>query len=1284
MRTKLTKLLFALFAVMVGTSVNATIYNGNCGTDGHETGVTWSFDTTTGTLTISGTGAIKDYSSTGGPTAYPWSDATAVANFNPMGGEYDMYWTGITSLVIGEGITDIPDWAFAMQMNIASVSLPSTLKTIGNSALEECAFTTIDLPEGLTTISDYAFQIGALTTVTIPSTVTFIGEVAFQANDNLTSVTFLNTDPTTITFGENVFQSCDNLTAINVPAAAVDAYKTALPAYASLIVAGGAPAPATSGSCGTNATWSYSNGIMTIGGSGAMTDYSSSMTDIPWIAYQESITKVVIGDEITHVGDWAFQGCTALNSITIGENVTSIGNGSFDNCTNAGFTVLTIPNSVQTIGIDAFSNNHLKYVCFGSGLTSIGMEAFMVCQDLEAIGVYASTPPTLGMDAFMACSNLATIYVPSAKIGDYQAANGWSDYAAMIKSPGGECGTNATWTFDMATRTLTIEGTGAIADFSGWDSTQDNDSRAFNPLNTAWYPCGIKNVVIGEGIIEIPGSAFYMEVGITEVTLPSTLTAIGMDAFSECDNIETITCNATNPPTLADNGNESYVFYSNDFTDPNNPVIIPIATITAINVPAASVDAYKAAAGWSVYADKIVAQGGGAPATTTTFTYTATEQVTKFDTYANFTGATGVASHTFDNGAGTVVYEGTVTSLGLRALNSTKLTSITIPESVTAIGERAFADCATLATITFEGTPAITTIGDYAFAGCDALTSFTVPEGVTAIGTGGFQSCDELAAVTIPESVANMGDYVFNNCKKLATVTFTGTPTLAAISSRAFYNCEALTAIAIPAKVAIINSDAFEGCKLLASVTFPASSVLTTIGTAAFQDCKALTTIALPESVTTLGEIQVVGEKTYYNNSIFWGSGLTTFVLPKNVTNIYGGGMFANCPMTSLTVDAANTKYDSRDGANAIFETATDKLVVGCIVSTVPDGTKAIGREAFFAEQQTFSLTLPESVTSIEERAFHYATGLTAINIPSGVTEIGDETFPQCNITELVIPDGVTSIGKMAFMMCEKLEKVTFGTGLTTIDEYAFDMCSNVTDVYCYAAPFTTWNGSGFADSKATQFHVSDADAWSTAFPAAKVTFVGDLVASRPETHDVEKGGVTANWSTYYNSTQNVVADANTEVYQVSLTGTALTLTKVDDRIINAGQGVVLKSTDANVVLLTSDTQSATSYANNSLKGTDTQITNPGNAYVLANGNSVLGFHKLSAGGTIKAHKAYLTYSGSGAPEFFALEGNVTGIKAIDNGQWTIDNVVYDLQGRRVSKPTKGLYIVNGKKVIIK
>ena len=557
--------------------------SGTCGYP-NAADVTWSYDN--GTLTFTGTGAMNMYSEDM-PQA-PW---------------YSAYSGTTTKVVVGEGITTIPHWAFAMFEHLTSVSLPNTLTTIGKAAFEECAFTTINLPEGLETIGDYAFQMTPLTSVTIPSTVTSIGEVAFQANDALTSVTCLATTPPTM--GDNVFQACSNLTVIYVPAAVVDDYKAA-PGWSDYDYLIGA-----CGSCGTNATWSYKDGIMTISGSGAMADYSSSMTDIPWIAYQTSISQVTIGDEITHVGNWAFQGCTDLRSVVIGENVTSIGNGSFDNCTNDYFNKLNIPNSVQTIGIDAFSNNHLKYVCLGSGLTSIGAEAFMMCSDLEYIGCYASTPPTIGTEAFMGCSALATIYVPSAKIGDYTAASGWSDYAAMIQSPAGTCGTSATWSFEMATRTLTIEGTGAINDYTGWDSNSGEECFSFNPYNSKWYPYGIKNVVIDEGITEIPNSAFYMEVGITDVTLPSTLTAIATDAFGECENIETITCNATTPPTLADDGNEDYVFYG---------MSGEIATITAIYVPAASIAAYTGAAGWSTYADKIKGYNVVLPTTATTST----------------------------------------------------------------------------------------------------------------------------------------------------------------------------------------------------------------------------------------------------------------------------------------------------------------------------------------------------------------------------------------------------------------------------------------------------------------------------------------------------------------------------------------------------------------------------------------------------------------------------------------------------------------------------------------
>lgn len=582
MKKTVQKLLLALLVAMLCANVKAQT-SGTCGYP-NAADVTWSYDN--GTLTFTGTGAMNMYSEDY-PQA-PW---------------YSAYSGTTTKVVVGEGITTIPHWAFAMFEHLTSVSLPNTLTTIGKAAFEECAFTTINLPEGLETIGDYAFQMTPLTSVTIPSTVTSIGEVAFQANDALIYVNCLATTPPTM--DGNVFQACGILMSIYVPAANVATYQgtSGWSTYYDLINS------YIGGSCGANATWQYLEDQynMIISGTGAMTDYSSSMTDIPWIAYQTNIRQVVIGDEITHVGNWAFQGCTDLRSVVIGEKVMSIGNGSFDNCTNDDFNKLNIPNSVQTIGIDAFSNNHLKYVCLGSGLTSIGAEAFMMCSDLEYIGCYASTPPTIGTEAFMGCSALATIYVPSAKIGDYTAASGWSDYAAMIQSPAGTCGTSATWSFEMATRTLTIEGTGAINDYTGWDSNSGEECFSFNPYNSKWYPYGIKNVVIDEGITEIPNSAFYMEVGITDVTLPSTLTAIATDAFGECENIETITCNATAPPTLGDGsaGSEDYVFYV-----PNEDwsAALPIPTVSAVYVPAASVDAYKGAAGWDTYAAKMKAK----------------------------------------------------------------------------------------------------------------------------------------------------------------------------------------------------------------------------------------------------------------------------------------------------------------------------------------------------------------------------------------------------------------------------------------------------------------------------------------------------------------------------------------------------------------------------------------------------------------------------------------------------------------------------------------------------
>jgi hypothetical protein len=172
-------------------------------------------------------------------------------------------------------------------------------------------------------------------------------------------------------------------------------------------------------------------------------------------------------------------------------------------------------------------------------------------------------------------------------------------------------------------------------------------------------------------------------------------------------------------------------------------------------------------------------------------------------------------------------------------------------------------------------------------------------------------------------------------------------------------------------------------------------------------------------------------------------------------------------------------------------------------------------------------------------------------------------------------------------------------------------------------------------------------------------------------------------WATYYNAnaTQGFTADANTTVFQAALSGSQLTMTEVANREIPAGKAVILKSSSSSITLTPAATTATLN--GNQLVGTATAITNPGNAYVLSKKNGVVGFYKLSSTGTIGANKAYLTYSGAGAREFFSIEGNVTGIEMPKAATTNSDAEVYDLQGRQVANPTKGLYIVNGKKVFI-
>lgn len=183
------------------------------------------------------------------------------------------------------------------------------------------------------------------------------------------------------------------------------------------------------------------------------------------------------------------------------------------------------------------------------------------------------------------------------------------------------------------------------------------------------------------------------------------------------------------------------------------------------------------------------------------------------------------------------------------------------------------------------------------------------------------------------------------------------------------------------------------------------------------------------------------------------------------------------------------------------------------------------------------------------------------------------------------------------------------------------------------------------------------------------------------------EGATGEYWATFYSDAGNYQASSGTKVFAVNLTDTDIKMTEITDGIVNKGKGVVLKNTTTSSITMTpTATDSEGDYSGNSLTGTMTSITNPnpGHTYVLGKKDGTgVGFYKLSDSGTIGANKAYLTYSGTLAREFFLFD-EATGISATLMNNEEVNGEVYDLQGRRVSQPAKGLYIVNGKKYIKK
>ena len=469
--------------------------------------------------------------------------------------------------------------------------------------------------------------------------------------------------------------------------------------------------------------------------------------------------------------------------------------------------------------------------------------------------------------------------------------------------------------------------------------------------------------------------------------------------------------------------------------------------------------------------------------------------------------------------------------------------------------------------------------------------------------------------------------------------------------------------------VTSIDDDAFYGFSDLTSVTIPNS--VTSIGDAAFKNCSGLTSLTIGNGVTS------IGSSVFYNCS-----GLTSITIPSGVTEI-GNTAFAYC--TGLT------------------------SVI------IPSGVTSIAEWTFAGCSGLTSITIPNSVTSIDDFAIYECSGLTSVTIPNSVTSIGENAFGGCvGLTSVTIPNSVTSIGLNAFAGCTGLTSVTIPNSVTYIGSGAFGECTGLTNFYCYAEQLRSSPGSGDglytetgafnrANINYATLHVPEGcvDAYKAMEPWIKFKEIVAIKGEGETTEEVTAGdeikitsaGQTTWCSAYdldFSDVEGLKAYTATGYHRTKGT---IWLTRVKE--VPAGEGILLIGDEGEYKV---PHKSTTAYYANLMVGTvkaitinetDGEYTN----YYLSNGASGVGFYKVNGSVDIKANRAYLpllknTVSGSRGfigMDFDDDEDGTTGIEvqsSIFNAQ--SNDVYYNLQGQRVDNPTKGLYIKNGKKVVIK
>ena len=1046
------------------------------------------------------------------------------------------------------------------------------------------------------------------------------------------------------------------------------------------------------------------------------TTYSVTTIGSEAFYYCNGLTSITIGNGVTSIGDGAFSGCSGLTSVHISDlsawcniefggddanplyyaknlylngelltnliipdGINKIKNYAFSHCT--GLTSVTIPNSVTSIEYSAFSNcSGLTSVTIGNSVTSIGNYAFSGCSGLTSITI----PNSVTSIGYSALTN--TAWYNNQPDGVVYAGK------VLYKYKG---------TMPTSTSITIKDGTLGIASWAFGDNTN------------------LTSITIPNSVTNIGVQAFYSCRGLTSITIPNSVTSIGDSAFKGCYNLKTVYNNTSLDFAMGSTEHGYIAYYANvviakdDEIQDNflfrtkdgvHSLIKYIGNDSIIILPAN----YK-------NENYIISDRAFSYCTSLT-DVTILSNIKTISKLA-FKGCTNLQNITIPS---------SVTLIDSAAFcDCTALTEINIPRSVTNIGDYAFRGCSGLTSI--ETPNSVEELPKGLFYECSGLKSVTISDCVTEIGRDAFYDCVNLKDIEIGDNVQIIGNSAF---AKTGLNSITIPASVTSIGSFAFFMVSTIEDVVFEdadSNLLLGNnkySDGkggglFEDCPVKRvyigrNLTFssenddynrPQSNALfarwwsnnysklttaiigpkvTSLPKYLFEDCKDLTTVISNIPVSTLCSFDKTAEGFLPSNA--------TLYVPVQAKEIYAVtedwkdfgtiNEFAvvddilynitseeNASVevlayvgaeSSITVPQKITILDKEYDVTGICGMAfyNNKKLTNI---TLANSIKTIGSEAFYYCSGLTSVTIGNSVTTIGSCAFDSCSGLTSIEIPNSVTSIGEYAFSGCSgLTSVTIPNSVTSIGERAFQRCSGLASIEIPNSVTSIGEGAFAGCHGLTSVTIPNSVTSIGNRAFSGCSGLTSIEIPNSvtsigvNAFYNCSGLTSVT-IGNSVTTIGSSAFDSCSGLTS----------IEIPNSVTSIGYYAFSGcSGLTSITIPNSVTSIGDRAFDDCTGLKEIYVKADTPpSAYSYTFSGVPTASATLYVPIGtkaAYQVADG--------------------WKKFGNIVEMEFTGIDEVVDEVK----GENSKVKDVYDLSGRKVTNPTKGIYIVNGKKVLLK